>query len=527
MSFAISIDKAFEHYGVPADICSISSLLAMVAKQRPDQLAVSDGVREMTWRELDETSAAFALQLRGCKRLAAIARGTLEMLIAMYGSARAHVEFCPIPTPYTPVELKMAFDRLAVDAVFTTEPFEERLTEAGYSPAYLRRVKPDWTARAPSFVLPGRSVEDVLWIIWTSGSTSTPKAALIPERAALLEGFAYAREMNTGPQDKWLNFLPFFHLSGTWLSIHSLAAQCAQQLMPNGFEAREALRAITHGGVSRIGGYEVFWTRLRALPEWNGADLSGLTAVGMSGNLSLYDMLEGIGVPLITQMYGSTEAGFASLTRREDTEREGRKYSNGHPTHGTEVRIVDPETKRAVAAGQKGEIWTRSPFQALGYLEGDDPANVFDAEGWVHSGDLGWLDEAGRLYFRGRLKHMVKSGGENVSCREVEIALETLCKDVLTAQVVGAPDPGWTEVVVAFVELRSGTSLDVEAIQTTLRKSLAPFKIPKEYVHVEAGKWPMTGNGKIQRNELEKIAASVRAATLAQRSQVRMAAAGD
>ena len=517
MNSVISVKDAFAYYGIPEGCYSISAQLAYVAQQRPDALSVSDGTREMTWRELDEAASAFAAQLDGCKRVAAIATGTIEMMIVMYGCARAHAVYCPIPTPYTAVELKRAFERLDTDAVFATEPFDARLAEAGFGPERLRRLSPDWTARAPSYVLPGRSAEDVAWIIWTSGSTATPKAALIPERAILLEGYAYAYEMKTGPNDKWLNFLPFFHLSGTWLSIHVLAAQCSQRLMPNGFESREALHAITHEGVSRFGGYEVFWTRLRALPEWKDADLSGLTAVGMSGNLSLYDMLEEMGVPLITVMYGSTEAGFACLTRREDTDRDGRKYSNGHPTHGTEVRIVDPETGRDVPVGQSGEIWTRGPFQALGYLDGDDPAERFDAEGWVRSGDLGWLDEAGRLYFRGRLKHMVKSGGENVSCREVEIALETLCEDVLTAQVVGAPDPDWTEVVVAFVELRSGATLDVDKMKGILRSNLAGFKIPKEFVEIQAGAWPMTGTGKIQRADLEKQAATVRTATLASR----------
>ena len=212
-----------------------------------------------------------------------------------------------------------------------------------------------------------------------------------------------------------------------------------------------------------------------------------------------------------------SEAGLASLTRGDDTDRDGRKFSNGHPTYGTEIRIIDPETKRDVPVGERGEIWTRGPYQSLGYLDGDGPDETFDAEGWVHSGDLGWLDEDGRVYFRGRLKHMVKTGGENVSCREVEMALENLCEGVLNAQVVGAPDPEWGEAVVAFVELHPDATFDAAKIKDVLKKHLASFKTPKEYIQVQTDQWPMTGTGKIQRAELEKQAASVRASTLAAR----------
>jgi acyl-CoA synthetase (AMP-forming)/AMP-acid ligase II len=510
----IRIEQVFAYYGVPADRRTISSMLAAVAALRPAEMAVSDGSRALSWRELDQAASAFAEQLTGLQRFAVVSPDTIEVLLAMYGCARAHVAFCPLPTPFTTVELKMTFERLGVDAVYAPGPFEERVTKAGFGPDRVRRLEPDWTARADSRVRPGRSVHDVVWVIWTSGSTASPKPVLVPERAALLAGAAYSREMGTGPGDKWLNFFPFFHLSGCWIAMHCLAAQCPQRLLPDGFEAREALHAIMHEGVSRVGGFELFWTRLRALPEWADADLSGLTAAGMSGNLSLYDMLEELGVPLINSMYGSTEAGFSSLTRRDDTDRDGRKFSNGHPTFGTEVRIVDPDTGRDAPVGERGEIWTRGPFSSLGYLDGD-PAKVFDAHGWVHSGDLGWLDQDGRLYFRGKIKHVVKSGGENVSCREVEIALETLCEDVVTAQVVGAPDPEWGEAVVAFVELRPGSGLEVDKIKGVLRQNLAGFKIPKEYVEVRPGTWPITGNGKIHRAELEAVAAQVRSASLA------------
>ena len=508
-------ESAFKHYGVPEGCSSISSMLAAVARRRPDELAVSDGSRELTWRQLDGAVSAFAAQIQGVRRLAVLSRDTIEMMVAMYGSARAHAVFCPIASAYTTSEVRRALEQMGADAVFAPSPFSDRVTEAGFGPESLRRVTPDITATAPTVVLPGRDPKDIAWVISTSGSTAAPKPVLIPEQSILLTGFAYAHAMNSGPTDKWLNFFPFFHTSGGWLTIHALAAECSTRLMPNGFDAREGLEAITHGGVTHFGGFELFWKRMRALPEWETADISGLTGVTISGNLSLYDMLEDLGVPQIFQIYGSTETGLASITSRHEDDREARKYSNGHPTFGTEIRIVDPETGRDVPAGSPGEILTRGPFSAHGYMSGEDPEGIFDPEGWVHSGDHGWVDEAGRLYFRGRLKHVIKTGGENVSSREVEIALETLCENVLTAQVVGAPDPEWGEAVIAFVEIREETEFDADEIKSVLRDHLAPYKIPKQFIRMGPADWPITGNGKIHRPELEPMAASARAEQLA------------
>jgi fatty-acyl-CoA synthase len=246
--------------------------------------------------------------------------------------------------------------------------------------------------------------------------------------------------------------------------------------MPAGFEPGEAIRIIRDERITRCGGFDVFWNRMRAHPEWANADFSSVGACTMGGNLQMYDLLESLGIPLIVTAYASTEASLASATMPSESDRSMRMLANGTSTAGTDVIIVDPESGGRVRPGVPG--------------------------GFFHSGDHGWIDEAGRVWFRGRYKMMVKSGGENISCKEVEIALETLVSEVRSAQVVGVPDAEWGEIAVAFVELDEDVPIDDESIRTRLRTQLAPFKIPKRFHVVERGQWPVTQTGKVRRDVL-------------------------
>jgi fatty-acyl-CoA synthase len=240
---------------------------------------------------------------------------------------------------------------------------------------------------------------------------------------------------------------------------------------------------------------------MRSHPEWIEADFSSLSACTFGGNLQTYDLLESIGVPLVMAVYASTEGSFVTATMPDETDREMRKLTNGRPTSGTEVRIIDPVTGAQLPTDVGGEICFRGPFMFLGY-DGETPDNTFDSTGFFHSGDYGWLDEGGRLWYRGRYKMMVKSGGENLSCKEVEIALETTCEEVVSAQVVGIPDDEWGEIAVAFLELSSGATVDPRSIRTRLRDRIAAFKAPKHFFEVAPGEWPLTLTGKVKRDEL-------------------------
>lgn len=502
---AVALHRATAEYGAPPDL-SIAGQLATWSRVRGDHVAVDDGTRQLTWSELAEAAGAVARQLEGHRRVGVVAGPTIETLLVLHGCAQAGVMFCPVPVMFTAHEMRRVFSSMDVDLGFVAAPFEQTLADAGFGPDVLERLDVDWSDRVPPPDPPAVEPDEPWWILWTSGSTAFPKAALIPHRSPLLSGYAYASALRTGPDDSWINFFPFFHSGGLCMIVmQCLAAGCRLRLMPAGFEPGEAMRIIRDERITRCGGFDVFWNRMRAHPEWSSADFSSIGACTMGGNLQTFDLLESLGIPLIVTAYASTEESLASVTTPDEHDAEMRKLANGRPTVGTEFRIVDPDTGAEVPTGEPGEICVRGPLSFVGYDSADDATDI-DVDGFFHSGDHGWIDDSGRVWFRGRYKMMVKSGGENISCKEVEIALETLVGEVRSAHVVGVPDDQWGEVAVAFVELDSGIEIDETSIRARLREQLAGFKVPKRFIRVEPGDWPLTMTGKVRREVLAERA---------------------
>jgi fatty-acyl-CoA synthase len=150
-----------------------------------------------------------------------------------------------------------------------------------------------------------------------------------------------------------------------------------------------------------------------------------------------------------------------------------------------------------------GEICTRGPGLFKGYYNmPKETEETIDDDGFYHSGDYGFLDEEGYIYYRGRIKDTVKTGGENVSAREVEITLEGEISWINTAIVVGVPDPKWGEAVIAVVELRPGKTIESEELRTHCKKIMANYKVPKKFIFVKPEDWIVTPTGKFDKKAI-------------------------
>ena len=208
-------------------------------------------------------------------------------------------------------------------------------------------------------------------------------------------------------------------------------------------------------------------------------------------------------------LYGSTEGGGAITYSQLDDGLDTRVATCGHPLPGCEVRIADPETGAEAAVGEPGEIQVRSFGLFSEYL--NDPektAAAFDADGWYRTGDRGALDADGRLRFLGRLKDMLKVGGENVAAAEIESLLSTH-PAVKLVQIVGVPDARLEEVPAAFVELRAGHEATAEELIAFCAQRIARFKVPRHVRFVS--EWPMSAT-KIQKGPLrERLIAELQA----------------
>jgi fatty-acyl-CoA synthase len=196
-------------------------------------------------------------------------------------------------------------------------------------------------------------------------------------------------------------------------------------------------------------------------------------------------------------VYGQTENSPLLTQGRPDDPEEMRGTTVGQPCPQTEMSIRDPVTNDVVELGAVGEICTRGYAVMIGYNDNPDAtAAAIDSDGWLHTGDLGTMNERGFVTITGRVKDMIIRGGENLFPAEIEgVILEH--PSIVETAVVGAPDDRWGEVVVAFVRLVAGASLDEAALITHCRERISPQKTPCRWIEVDA--WPLTGPGKIQK----------------------------
>ncbi|TAK36414.1 MAG: hypothetical protein EPO21_03065 [Chloroflexota bacterium] len=354
-----------------------------------------------------------------------------------------------------------------------------------------------------------QSAGDACYIMFTSGSTARPKPALVTHRMINGVGYYQARACNVGPEDRVLQQWTTFHVGGVVPCISLPHAAGASVCLLGAFEPGLVLDVGERERCTFTGGFDTNFTKLIGHPDFKNRDLSALKKCLVGCTPSYYDHLQSVfHFDPLAMTYGITEGGSTvAITMPEDTDPEIRRSSNGRPLPGVEMRIIDPETGQTVPPGTPGEIIFRGWDTFLGYYKmPEETAAALDAEGFVHTGDYGWLDENGYLYYRGRYKMMVKTGGENVSQREVEIFLEDNIPAVEFAQVVGVPDEVWGEAVVAFIQLRAGANATPEEIREQCRGKISGFKIPKHVLVMAPTDWPILAVGRPDKHTLRRMA---------------------
>lgn len=239
-----------------------------------------------------------------------------------------------------------------------------------------------------------------------------------------------------------------------------------------------------------------------ALPDFESFDLSSLRTGIMAGSPCpvevMKQVIDRMGMAEVSICYGMTETSPVSLQTRSDDSIAQRTETVGRVGPHLEIKIVDPATGLTVPRGEPGELCTRGYSVMLGYWENPEKtAEAIDAARWMHTGDIGVMDEAGYVAITGRIKDMVIRGGENVYPREIEEFLYTH-PDILDAQVIGVPDAKYGEELMVWVQMREGADdLDADSVRAFCTGKLAHYKIPR-YVHV-VDEFPMTVTGKVRK----------------------------
>ncbi|MBI5968345.1 MAG: acyl--CoA ligase, partial [Deltaproteobacteria bacterium] len=343
----------------------------------------------------------------------------------------------------------------------------------------------------------------------TSGSTAFPKGALRNHRSLIgIAHYLIDEALHISEVDRLLSYFPFYHIAGCVYLVLGAHLKGSTLYLMEAFEPEEALRLVDQEKITFLGGFETHFNLLINHPHFRKYDVTSARKVLLATGPEWYDRVReaGMGSEVLAHHYGFTE-GTGVVVPHEEKDYAKRKYTNGKPFPGIEVKIVDPETGSKKAPGEAGEICLRGWTLFQGYYKmPEETRRSMDEEGFFHTGDYGWFDEEGFLYYRGRYKMMIKTGGENVSEKEVEVVLEEH-RDIKAVQVVGVPDPLWGEAVTAVIEVKPGKILHKEDLVNFCRGKLAGFKIPKNVVFIQAHEWPVTPTGKIIKADLKKLAA--------------------
>lgn len=348
---------------------------------------------------------------------------------------------------------------------------------------------------------------DAINIQYTSGTTGFPKAAMLSHRNLLLNAYYVAACQRLSEQDRLCIPVPFYHCFGCVLGTLGCAVSGATMVIPNEyFKPLETLDAIEQERCTALYGVPTMFIAQLEEPTFIGRDLTSLRTGIMSGAPCPIEIMRRVGDEMhlseITIAYGQTEASPVITQTQCDDPIQTRVETVGQPLPCWEVKIVDPANGTELPNGTSGELCARGDGVMLGYYKNDEAtAAAIDADGWLHTGDLGIRLLGGNFRITGRIKDMVIRGGENIYPREIEEFLFTHPAIEQTA-VVGVPDAKYGEELCAWVKLKSGHSLACDEVREFCRKKLAHYKVPRYVKFVDA--FPQTVTGKIQKFKIRE-----------------------
>ncbi len=528
---------------------TVPQWLRELASRHGERTAVVLGDRRLSYAEAESASAELARGLladgagKG-SRIAIWMPNGPDWLIAWLAVARIGAVAIPLNTFYQARELRWVLEHcdaqwlLCVDR-FLGHDYLERLEQAAPSLVehtggplhlpelpYLRsvrvwgEVRRPWAADGPDGLarLAGASAAlddaflgaveaevspaDPMIVIYSSGSTADPKGAIHTQGGVLRHSARLNAFRDITADDRLYSPMPFFWVGGFVFSLLSVLHEGACLIAEEAFEPGRTLELLEREGATLVAGWPHYSKAMVEHPSFGERDLSALRG----GNL--YEVLPESVRPrdpsLRATGLGMTETcGPHTLERMDEDLPEKLRGSFGRPVPAVEHKVVDPDSGEPVAAGEEGELCVRGDSLMAGLYK-VERGDTFDADGFYHTGDAGRFDpSSGHLFFTGRLGDLIKTGGANVTPREVEVVLESR-SEVKEAYVVGLPDPDRGQVVAAAVVPHAGSSVTEDQLRAFLRGELSAYKVPRHFFVRPHDELPFTDSGKIDKRRLSE-----------------------
>ncbi|MGQ0804157.1 MAG: AMP-binding protein [Actinomycetota bacterium] len=498
----------------------------------PDREALVDAHAGKRWSytELNEAVDRVACGLLGLgvqkgDRIGIWSPNCAEWVSVQYATAKLGAILVNINPAYRSHELQYVLNQAGIRMLvaapsFKTSDHRAMIDEVrGECPALETVVllcSPEWEEIASADVdndtLAARQTtlgfDDPINIQYTSGTTGFPKGATLSHHNILNNGFFVGNLLGYTEEDRVCVPVPFYHCFGMVMGNLGATSNGATIVIPApAFDPAATLQAVQDERCTSLYGVPTMFIAELALPDFATFNLSSLRTGIMAGSPCPIEVMKRVVTEMnmdeVTIMYGMTETSpVSTMTRRED-DVEHRTSTVGTVMPHVEVQIVDPDTGLTVPRGTPGEVCTRGYSVMLGYWEApEQTAEAIDQAGWMHTGDLGTMDDDGYVAIVGRIKDMVIRGGENIYPREIEEFLYGH-PDIDDAQVIGVPDEKYGEELMAWIRLRPGAEpLTINALREFFTGKLAPYKIPR-YLHL-TDEFPMTVTGKIRKVEMRE-----------------------
>lgn len=348
--------------------------------------------------------------------------------------------------------------------------------------------------------------EDTVCILYTSGTTSHPKAVMGSHYSRTNSGIQQAHDLGATEEDRFCVAMPTFHCFCLSVNIMAACASGACLYLPESRRTASLLEAISTKHCTIMSSVPALFHAMLSRSDFASWDISTLRTGFIGGSIyppELFKEIENAFQFTLLSSLGQTEAtaGITTTTSRDSLET--RATTVGHFMDHVDGRIIDPRTEQVRPLHISGEICVRGYVVMQGYYgQSDETAKVIDKDGWLHTGDLGYLDDDGNIHLTGRLKELIIRGGENISPAEIEAVLARDAR-VHTCKAVGVPDSHYGEEICLCV-VPSDAGCTREELLTVLREELADFKVPRYILFVK--EIPATATGKVRLQELRKLA---------------------
>ncbi|MGN6472370.1 MAG: FadD3 family acyl-CoA ligase [Mycobacteriales bacterium] len=501
--------------GVPP---TIPALVETAAAAYQDADAVIDGDRRVSFNQLAALVQAGAGECirRGVEpgdRVGIWAPNSLDWVVAALGALAAGGVLVPLNTRYKGDEAAWILDRSGAKLTFVSPPFlgNDYPSMLGDRPGVVV-LEPSLWEGGPTADVANRIAavqpDNVGDLIFTSGTTGYPKGVITTHQQTLQVFDTWARIVGLRPADRYLVVNPFFHTFGYKAGIIACLLRGATIVPQPVFDVPAVLDLIERERITVLPGPPTLYQSILDAPDRDKRDLSSLrlivTGAAVVPVVLIERLRDELEVETILTAYGLTEAtGTVTMCRQGDSP-ETIATTSGRAIPDTEVQVVDADGN-AVAIGEPGEVVVRGYNVMQGYYQDDEATKAtIDPDGWLHTGDIGVMDEAGNLRITDRLKDMYVVGGFNAYPAEVEQILARY-DGVAECAVVGVPDERLGEVGCAFVVQQPGADVDPDAVIAWARERMANFKVPRTVLVVD--ELPRNASGKVLKFELRELVA--------------------